>query len=114
MHTGECVRVDDRLRGVAVHIVRVSSVAAPGGALVSSSVKDLGAGSGLAFEDPGERELKASPTAGSSAESSSNPPAKRFGLHAGPIRLRFWATLSTFGPSADWRFRQSIEDVNAR
>jgi class 3 adenylate cyclase len=56
VHTGEWVRVDDRLRGVAVHIgARVSPVAAPGGVLVSSSVKDLGAGSGLAFEDPGER-----------------------------------------------------------
>jgi class 3 adenylate cyclase len=62
VHTGECERVDDRLRGVAVHIgARISSLAAPGGVLVSSTVKDLVAGSGLKFEDAGERELKGIP-----------------------------------------------------
>ncbi|MGZ8566275.1 MAG: adenylate/guanylate cyclase domain-containing protein [Actinomycetota bacterium] len=62
VHTGECERVEDRLRGVAVHIgARISSLAAPGGVLVSSTVKDLVAGSGIVFEDAGEHELKGVP-----------------------------------------------------
>jgi class 3 adenylate cyclase len=40
---------------------RISSLAAPGEVLVSSTVKDLVAGSGLAFEDRGEHELKGVP-----------------------------------------------------
>jgi class 3 adenylate cyclase len=59
LHTGECELVDSKVGGIAVHIgARVSSLAAPGEVLVSSTVKDLVAGSGIAFEDRGEHRLK--------------------------------------------------------
>jgi pimeloyl-ACP methyl ester carboxylesterase len=62
LHTGECDRVDDKLSGVAVHIgARVASLAAPGEVLVSNTVKDLVAGSGLTFEDRGAHVLKGVP-----------------------------------------------------
>ena len=62
IHTGECEPVGDRLRGVAVHIAaRVASLADPGVVLVSSTVKDLVAGSGLAFGEFGTHELKGVP-----------------------------------------------------
>jgi class 3 adenylate cyclase/alpha-beta hydrolase superfamily lysophospholipase len=62
LHAGECERVGDRLRGLAVHIgARVAGLAAPSEVLVSSTVKDLVAGSGLEFEDRGEHELKGVP-----------------------------------------------------
>ena len=49
----------DDVGGIAVHIAaRVLDAAAPGEVMVSRTVKDLVAGSGLAFEDRGERELK--------------------------------------------------------
>jgi len=62
VHTGE-VEVDgDAVRGIAVHIgARVSALAEPGEVLVSQTVKDLVAGSGLGFEDAGEHELKGVP-----------------------------------------------------
>ncbi len=54
--------MDGKVGGIAVHIgARVSAEAAPGEVLVSSTVKDLTAGSGLAFEDAGEHELKGVP-----------------------------------------------------
>jgi class 3 adenylate cyclase len=47
---------------VAVHIgARIAGLAGPGQVLVSRTVKDLVAGSGLVFEDEGERELKGVP-----------------------------------------------------
>ena len=62
LHTGERELVDDKVRGIAVHTgARVASLAAPGEVLVSQTVKDLVAGSGLAFEDAGEHELKGVP-----------------------------------------------------
>ena len=64
VHTGECERLDGTLGGIAVHIgARVSAQADAGEVLVSSTVKDLVAGSGLAFEDRGEQELKGVPGA---------------------------------------------------
>jgi class 3 adenylate cyclase len=62
IHTGE-VEVDgDAVRGIAVHIgARVAGLAGPSEVLVSSTVKDLVAGSGLSFEDAGEHELKGVP-----------------------------------------------------
>jgi class 3 adenylate cyclase len=48
--------------GIAVHIgARVSALAAPGEVLVSGTVKDLVVGSGIAFEDRGEHELRGVP-----------------------------------------------------
>ena len=64
LHTGECELVDGKVGGIAVHIgARVASVAAPGEVLVSSTVKDLVAGSGIVFEDRGKRQLKGLPDA---------------------------------------------------
>ena len=62
VHTGECELDGGKLRGIAVHIgARVAHQAAPGEVLVSSTVKDLVAGSGLEFEDRGAHELKGVP-----------------------------------------------------
>jgi class 3 adenylate cyclase len=62
LHTGECELVDGKVGGIAVHIgSRVASLAEPGEVLVSSTVKDLVAGSGIDFEDRGEHRLKGIP-----------------------------------------------------
>jgi class 3 adenylate cyclase len=59
VHTGECEVSDGKIVGVAVSIgARIASLAAPGEVLVSSTVKDLVAGSGLRFDDRGEHRLK--------------------------------------------------------
>jgi class 3 adenylate cyclase len=59
LHSGECELVDGKAGGIAVHIgARVASLAEPGEVLVSSTVKDLVAGSGIEFEDRGEHQLK--------------------------------------------------------
>ena len=64
VHTGECEVMGNELSGVAVHVgARVASVAASGEVLVSSTVKDLVAGSGLRFRDRGMHELKGVPGA---------------------------------------------------
>jgi pimeloyl-ACP methyl ester carboxylesterase len=62
-HTGEVERsADGDVRGIAVHIgARVAARAGASEVLVSSTVKDLVAGSGLVFEDRGEHELKGVP-----------------------------------------------------
>ena len=62
VHTGECTLVDGKLRGIAVHIgARLLAIAKPGQVLVSSTVKDLVAGSELAFADRGVHSLKGVP-----------------------------------------------------
>jgi class 3 adenylate cyclase/dienelactone hydrolase len=62
LHTGECEVVDGKMSGIAVHTgARVAAHAGPGEVLVSSTVKDLVAGSGLEFEDRGVHELKGIP-----------------------------------------------------
>jgi class 3 adenylate cyclase len=62
LHTGECEIVDGKMSGIAVHTgARVAGQAGPGEVLVSSTVKDLVAGSGLEFEDRGVCELKGIP-----------------------------------------------------
>jgi class 3 adenylate cyclase len=62
VHTAELEFDGPNVRGIAVHIgARVMSLAGPGEVLVSSTVKDLVAGSGIAFEDAGEHELKGVP-----------------------------------------------------
>ena len=62
VHTGECEVVGDKLAGIAVHIgARVAGQAGPGEVLVSSTVRDLVAGSGLEFEDRGAAALKGVP-----------------------------------------------------
>ena len=62
LHTGECERRDGDISGIAVHTgARVAALAAGGEVLVSRTVKDLVAGSGLRFEDRGTRSLKGVP-----------------------------------------------------
>ncbi len=62
IHTGECQLVGDKIAGIAVVTgSRISTLAAPGEVLVSSTVRDLVAGSGFAFEDRGEHLLKGVP-----------------------------------------------------
>jgi class 3 adenylate cyclase/pimeloyl-ACP methyl ester carboxylesterase len=62
VHTGEVETVDDKVGGIAVAIgARICGMANASEVLASSTVKDLTAGSGLAFEDVGEHELKGVP-----------------------------------------------------
>ena len=64
LHTGECELVDGKVTGIAVHIgARIAEAAEPDEVLVSSTVKDLVAGSGLQFHDRGAHELKGVPGA---------------------------------------------------
>lgn len=63
VHTGECEVIGEKLGGIAVHIgARVAAASSPGEVLVTSTVKDLVAGSGLGFEDMGLRALKGVPS----------------------------------------------------
>jgi class 3 adenylate cyclase len=62
LHTGECEVVDGKLAGIAVNIAaRISALAAPDEVLVSSTVRDLVAGSQVAFADRGAHVLKGVP-----------------------------------------------------
>ncbi len=62
IHTGECEIADGKCSGLSVTIgARVMANAGPSEVLVSQTVKDLVAGSGLAFADAGEHELKGLP-----------------------------------------------------
>lgn len=59
LHTGECEAIDGKVGGIAVHIgARVAAHAHPGEVLVSSTVRDLVAGSGIVFHDRGTATLK--------------------------------------------------------
>jgi class 3 adenylate cyclase len=62
VHTGEVEVVGDDIRGIAVHTgARIASIAGPGEVLVSRTLVDLTAGSGLVFEPAGAHELKGIP-----------------------------------------------------
>ncbi len=62
LHAGECEVVGDKITGIAVHIgARVAAAAAAGDVCVSSTVKDLVAGSGIGFKDRGTHALKGLP-----------------------------------------------------
>jgi class 3 adenylate cyclase len=62
LHTGECEMIDDDVGGIAVHIgARVAALAGASEVLVSGTVKDLVAGSGLRFDDRGSQSLKGVP-----------------------------------------------------
>ncbi len=62
LHTGECELIDGKVGGIAVATgSRIASLAGPSDVLISQTVKDLVAGSGLTFEDAGEHELKGVP-----------------------------------------------------
>jgi len=59
VHAGEVIRRPEGLAGLAVHIgARICDLALPGEVLVTRTVRDLVAGSGIAFEERGEHELK--------------------------------------------------------
>jgi len=62
VHTGEVEVMGEKVGGIAVHIgARIAGLAGPGEVIVSSTVKDLVAGSGILFEDRGLRPLKGIP-----------------------------------------------------
>ena len=62
LHTGECEQVDGKFGGIAVVTgARIAGLGNAGEILVSSTVRDLVAGSGIVFEERGERELKGLP-----------------------------------------------------
>jgi pimeloyl-ACP methyl ester carboxylesterase/class 3 adenylate cyclase len=62
VHTGECSIIGEKLGGIAVHIgARVAAAANAGEVLVSATVKDLVAGSGICFEPRGVHVLKGVP-----------------------------------------------------
>ena len=62
LHTGECELAGDQVRGIAVHTgARVASLAGAGEVLVSSTVRDLVAGSGIEFAERGVQSLKGIP-----------------------------------------------------
>ena len=62
LHTGECELLADDIGGIAVHVAaRVAAKAGPGEVLVSRTVKDLVAGSGIRFTDHGRHVLKGVP-----------------------------------------------------
>ena len=85
LHTGECELVDGKPAGIAVNIgARVASYAGAGEVLVSQTVKDLVAGSGLDFDERGARELKGVPGNGGSAPS----PTPRLELRAHLVQQR--------------------------
>ena len=62
LHTGECQIMGREIGGIAVHIgARIAALASPGEVLVSGTVKDLVAGSGLSFRDHGTETLTGIP-----------------------------------------------------
>jgi class 3 adenylate cyclase len=62
VHTGECEVVGDKIAGIAVHVgARIMSCAGASETVVSSTVKDLVAGSGIEFADHGAHTLKGVP-----------------------------------------------------
>ena len=62
LHTGECEVIDGKLGGLAVHIAaRVAACAAPSEVLVSRTINDLVAGSGIRLNDRGAHALKGIP-----------------------------------------------------
>ena len=63
LHSGECEIADGKVTGIAVSIgARIADLAEPGEVLVSSTVRDLVAGSGLTFDDRGTHHLKGIPS----------------------------------------------------
>jgi class 3 adenylate cyclase len=62
LHTGECEQIDDKVGGIAVITgARIAAAGGPGDVLVSATVRDLVAGSGIEFEDRGLHALKGFP-----------------------------------------------------
>ena len=102
VHTGECEIVDGKCTGIAVSIgARVMARAGPSEVLVSQTVKDLVAGSGLTFDDIGERELKGVPDRWHLYRvvgSHSNPPRSSGSHQSLCWRSRNWVPSEEVGP----------------
>jgi pimeloyl-ACP methyl ester carboxylesterase len=78
LHTGECEMLGDKVSGIAVHVgARVAAQARGGEVLVSSTVKDLVAGSGLRFDPRGTQTLKGVPGEWSLFALAGDTPAAR-------------------------------------
>jgi class 3 adenylate cyclase len=90
LHTGECHLIDGKVAGIAVHTgARVAAMAARGEVLVSSTVKDLVAGSGLQFRDRGAfTNSKASPAHGTSTPSPNETASTWLRRHSGTLARR--------------------------
>jgi class 3 adenylate cyclase len=92
LHTGEIELIGDDVGGIAVHIgARVGARAGAGEVLVSSTVKDLVAGSGIPFADRGEHDLRGVPGrwrlwAADEPPSGSGPRQEEAGTGAGVVR----------------------------
>jgi pimeloyl-ACP methyl ester carboxylesterase len=90
VHTGECELLGDDVGGIGVHIAaRIMAQAAPGEIIVSSTVRDLVVGSGLAFDDRGAHALKGVPgewrlLAVRSGGASATSPEGRLAAHPTP------------------------------
>jgi class 3 adenylate cyclase len=62
LHAGECELIAGKIGGVTVHVAaRVAALSEPGEVLVSRTIKDLVAGSGIRFEERGSHALKGLP-----------------------------------------------------
>jgi len=86
LHTGECELMGDDVGGIAVHIgARVAARAAPGEVLVSSTVKDLVAGSGLHFVDRGVHKLHGVPEEWRIFVVAAQPPTTAMALGTGDL-----------------------------
>jgi len=86
LHTGECEVMGDDVGGIAVHIgARVAARAAPGEVLVSSTVKDLVAGSGLHFVDRGVHKLHGVPEEWRLFVVAAPPPTTAMALGTGDL-----------------------------
>jgi hypothetical protein len=108
IHTGECEVIDGKAGGLAVSIgARVAANAAPSEVLVSQTVRDLVAGSGLTFEDGGEHELKGvpdrlAPLSGIGREELS-------GSYGDELVLPHWETV--YAPRVSPAFLSSFEFI---
>jgi class 3 adenylate cyclase len=73
IHIGECELHEDKVTGMAVLVgARIAAIAGPGEVLVSGTTRDLVAGSGLAFSDRGDHQLKGLPGTWSIHEAQRN------------------------------------------
>ncbi len=93
LHTGECEVTEGKLAGIAVHIAaRIAALAEPGEVLVSSTVKDLVAGSNVEFPNAERTSSEAFPVAGASSPSDGNAPQERSSARISHATPRRWTS----------------------
>jgi class 3 adenylate cyclase/pimeloyl-ACP methyl ester carboxylesterase len=115
LHTGECELHDGKLAGIAVSVgSRVAAEAGPGEVVVSGTVRDLVAGSGIEFQDLGVRPLKGFRASGGSTRSVPEPT-----LAGATADFEVAAALSESGARRDClasarRFRKALSRARAR